>query len=190
MDEYTSRHRMWELTCAGSPEEVGRARRWTRTVLRGSPHAENAEVIVSELASNAVLHSDSGRPAGTFRLRLAVTFDAVEISVTDAGGSPSAPRLAWPDEEDTHHRGLLVVNALAQHVEIRGDRAGRTVTARLFHDRGRAVLPAEDGQRTTPGRDPRPLSGPGGRRQSEAASAVRSCSASRTALLRVSAGAA
>jgi anti-sigma regulatory factor (Ser/Thr protein kinase) len=182
---------MWELTCAGSPEEVGRARRWTRTVLRGSPHAEDAEVIVSELASNAVLHSDSGQPAGTFRLRLAVTFDTVEISVTDAGGTPTAPRLAWPDEEDTHHRGLLVVNALAQHVEIRGDHRGRTVTAHLFHNRGHAMLPAEDGREATPEMDPRPLSeSGGGRRQPGVASAVRSRSPRRTAPVRVSAGAA
>jgi hypothetical protein len=77
-------------------------------------------------------------------------------------------------------------------VEIRGDHGGRTVTARLFHDRGRAVLPAEDGQRTAPGTDPRPLSEPGGRRQSEVASGIREgrCPASRTALVRVSAGAA
>jgi anti-sigma regulatory factor (Ser/Thr protein kinase) len=157
------------------------------------PHAEDAEVIVSELASNAVLHSDSGRPAGTFRLRLAVTFDAVEISVTDAGGTPNAPRLAWPDVEDTHHRGLLVVNALAQQVEVRGDRRGRTVTAHLFHDREHATLPAEDGREATSEMDPRPLSETGGgRRQPAVASAIREghYPASRTALLRAWAGAA
>jgi hypothetical protein len=86
----------------------------------------------------------------------------------------------------------LVVNALAQHVEIRGDSGGRTVTARLFHDRGRAVLLAEDGQRTAPETGPRPLSEPGGRRQSAVASAIREghYPASRTALLRAWAGAA
>jgi hypothetical protein len=87
----------------------------------------------------------------------------------------------------------LVVNALAEHVEIRGDSGGRTVTARLFHDGGHATLPAKDGREATSEMDPRPLSETGGGcRQPAVASAIREghYPASRTALLRVWAGAA
>ncbi|WP_078941475.1 hypothetical protein [Streptomyces cellulosae] len=52
MHEYTSTARVWGLTCPGFPEEVSRARRWTRDILRGSPLAEDAELIVSELSAN------------------------------------------------------------------------------------------------------------------------------------------
>jgi hypothetical protein len=45
----------------GFPEEVSRARRWTRDILAGSPLAEDAELIVSELSANAVLHTASGQ---------------------------------------------------------------------------------------------------------------------------------
>ncbi len=52
MHEYTCTARVWGLTCPGFPEEVSRARRWTRDILRGSPLAEDAELIVSELSAN------------------------------------------------------------------------------------------------------------------------------------------
>ena len=45
MHEYTSTARVWGLTCPGFPEEVSRARRWTRDILRGSPLAEDAEFM-------------------------------------------------------------------------------------------------------------------------------------------------
>src|SRR5579884_4013538 len=66
MDEYMSRRGVWYLTCRNSPEEIGRARRWTRDMLQGQPIADDAELIVSELSTNALLHSASGCQQGTF----------------------------------------------------------------------------------------------------------------------------
>ncbi|MEV6183724.1 ATP-binding protein, partial [Streptomyces sp. NPDC052015] len=71
MHEYTSTARVWGLSCPGFPEEVSRARRWTRDVLRGSPFAEDAELIVSELSANAILHTASGLESGSFHLAVA-----------------------------------------------------------------------------------------------------------------------
>ncbi|MEW1860689.1 ATP-binding protein [Streptomyces sp. NPDC088194] len=136
MDEYTSRVRVWGLTCPGSPEEVGRARRWTRDILRESPCADDAALIVTELGANALLHTISGDPAGTFHITLAVSAQLVSISVTDSGGTKTAPRVERPTVEDTHGRGLSMVNALAQRVETHGDRHGHTVTAHLHHTGG------------------------------------------------------
>ncbi|MGW4200100.1 ATP-binding protein [Streptomyces sp. NPDC004726] len=139
MHEYTSKGRVWGLTCPGLPEEVGRARRWTRDILRGSPLADDAELIVSELSANAILHTASGRRApgdsaghGSFHLAVAVLARCVALSVTDAGTTDSVPTIGRPSDEAAHGRGLGIVNALAHRVEIRHGEHGRTVTAELF----------------------------------------------------------
>ena len=131
MDEYTSRVRIWGFTCPGSPEEVGRARRWTRDVLRDSPCADDAELIVSELGANALLHTVSGDVTGTFHVSLALSDHVVSVSVTDSGGTKTAPQVEHAADEDTHGRGLAMVTALAHHVETHGDEHGHTVTAHL-----------------------------------------------------------
>lgn len=118
----------------GGPEEVGRARRWTRDVLRDSPCADDAALIVTELTANAVLHTSSGgggQAVRTFFVSLAVSPAAVSISVTDTGGTKSAPTVEHPGAEETHGRGLAMVTALAHHVETCGDQHGHTVTAHL-----------------------------------------------------------
>ncbi|NBM17070.1 ATP-binding protein [Streptomyces sp. GC420] len=132
MHEYTSTARVWGLTCPGFPEEVSRARRWTRDILRGSPHAEDAELIVSELSANAVLHTASGLPHGCFHLALAVSAQVVALSVTDAGSASTTPKIRPLDQHAEHGRGLGMVSALAHRLVIHDSRQGRTVTAELF----------------------------------------------------------
>ena len=134
MHEYTSTARVWGLTCPGFPEEVSRARRWTRDILRGSPFAEDAELIVSELSANAILHTASGRESGSFHLALAVSSQVVAVSVTDDGGTGSAPKVEHPDQHAVHGRGLGMVSALAHRVVVHDSQGGHTVTAELFTD--------------------------------------------------------
>lgn len=140
MHEYTSTVRIWELTCPGLFEEVGRARRWTREILADSPHADDAALIVSELGTNAVLHTASGNPGEAFNLTIARTPEAVTISVTDSGGTRSTPHIARPDEDSAHGRGLALVAVLADHIAVRGDDThGHMVTAELrTHDSAEA----------------------------------------------------
>ncbi|GHD38203.1 ATP-binding protein [Streptomyces galbus] len=132
MHEYTSSARVWGLSCPGFPEEVSRARRWTRDILRGSPLAEDAELIVSELSANAILHTASGREAGGFHLAVAVTPQVVAVSVTDDGGTRTAPKIEHQDQEAEHGRGLGMVSALAHRVVVHDSDQGHTVTAELF----------------------------------------------------------
>jgi anti-sigma regulatory factor (Ser/Thr protein kinase) len=134
MHEYTSTARVWGLTCPGFPEEVSRARRWTRDILQGSPLAEDAELIVSELSANAILHTASGQEAGSFHLVLAVSPQVVALSVTDDGGTGTAPKVEHPDQNDVHGRGLGMVSVLAHRVVVHDSQAGHTVTAELFTD--------------------------------------------------------
>jgi anti-sigma regulatory factor (Ser/Thr protein kinase) len=141
MHEYTSRVRVWGLSCPGSPEEVSRARRWTRDILRGSPLAEDAELIVSELSANAVIHTDSGQAAGTFYLALAVSPQMIALSVTDNGGTKTVPKVAHQDQEAEHGRGLGMVSVIADRVAVHSTTEGHTVTAHLFAHSPRGAHP-------------------------------------------------
>ncbi|MFF9310760.1 ATP-binding protein [Streptomyces sp. NPDC014748] len=132
MHEYMSTARVWGLSCPGFPEEVSRARRWTRDILRGSPLAEDAELIVSELSANAILHTASGREAGSFHLAVAVTPQVVAVSVTDDGGTRTTPKIEHQGQEAEHGRGLGMVSALAHRVVVHNSDHGHTVTAELF----------------------------------------------------------
>ena len=134
MHEYTSKSRVWGLTCPGFPEEVSRARRWTRDILHGSPLAEEAELIVSELSANAILHTASGRERGSFHLALAVSPQVIALSVTDEGGTTTAPKIEHQDQEAEHGRGLGMVSAIAHRVAVHDSDGGHTVTAELYRD--------------------------------------------------------
>ncbi|MFF0186967.1 ATP-binding protein [Streptomyces sp. NPDC005244] len=132
MHEYTSTARVWGLTCPGFPEEVSRARRWTRDILRDSPLVEDAALIVSELSANAILHTASGKESGSFHLALAVSSQVIGLSVTDDGGTGSAPAVEHQDQEAEHGRGLGMVSVIAHRVVVHDSDGGHTVTAELF----------------------------------------------------------
>ncbi|GAA3139530.1 ATP-binding protein [Streptomyces echinatus] len=134
MHEYTSTARVWGLSCPGFPEEVSRARRWTRDILRGSPLAEDAELIVSELSANAILHTASGREYGSFHLAVAVSAQVVAVSVTDDGGTATAPKVEHQDQDAENGRGLGMVSAIAHRVVVHDSEQGHTVTAELYAD--------------------------------------------------------
>ncbi|GHF03954.1 ATP-binding protein [Streptomyces griseoluteus] len=134
MHEYTSSARVWGLSCPGFPEEVSRARRWTRDILRGSPLAEDAELIVSELSANAILHTASGRKHGGFHLAVAVSAQVVAVSVTDDGGTGTTPKVEHQDQAAEHGRGLSMVSVIAHRVVVHDSDHGHTVTAELYAD--------------------------------------------------------
>ncbi|MGW0287679.1 ATP-binding protein [Streptomyces sp. NPDC003236] len=141
MHEYTSKARVWGLSCPGFPEEVSRARRWTRDILRGSPLADDAELIVSELSANAILHTASGREYGSFHLAVAVSAQVVAVSVTDDGGTGTAPKVEHQDQDAEHGRGLGMVSVIAHRVVVHDSDHGHTVTAELYADARRADRP-------------------------------------------------
>ncbi|MER6467093.1 ATP-binding protein [Streptomyces collinus] len=141
MHEYTSVSRVWGLSCPGFPEEVSRARRWTRDILRGSPLADDAELIVSELSANAILHTASGGEHGTFHLAVAVSAQVVAVSVTDDGGTGTAPKVEHQDQDVEHGRGLGMVSVIAHRVVVHNSDQGHTVTAELYADARRGGFP-------------------------------------------------
>ncbi|MEV6212875.1 ATP-binding protein [Kitasatospora sp. NPDC051914] len=122
---------------AGHPQELSAVRGWTRKLLDNHPRADDAELIVSELSTNALQHSRSGREAGWFEVALTLAARGVAITVTDGGTSRSIPSAQHAATDSTHGRGLDIVSALADRFAISGDHRGRAVTAELFLPRQR-----------------------------------------------------
>ncbi|MFC8454083.1 ATP-binding protein [Kitasatospora sp. NPDC057223] len=106
---------------------VGRSRRMTRTALASwgaSDLADSAELLVSELVTNAVRY---GR--GAVSVNLALTGSALHISVADFGaGLPTARDAA---DDDSNGRGLAIVTALCEQWTVTTRLTGKTVSCRL-----------------------------------------------------------
>ena len=80
------RLRAFASTYPGTPEHIARSRQLRRG-LGGCPDADDVILCVSELAANAVLHSNSGKPGGTYTVRAEGCPGAsVCIEVEDDGG--------------------------------------------------------------------------------------------------------
>ncbi|WP_425827552.1 ATP-binding protein [Streptomyces fractus] len=92
---------------------------------------ERAELVVAELAANAVLHGHL--PGRGFRLALAYdpATRRLRIEVTDTR-EDCPPKSATPDPTETGGRGLLLVDALADHWDtVPHPPGGKTVYADL-----------------------------------------------------------
>ncbi len=85
--------------------QVGAARRFLAGLLGDSPVAEDAALCLSELASNTVLHSESGRRGGHFTVRASLYPGRARVEVEDAGG----PWAHAAGTGELHGRGLLPV---------------------------------------------------------------------------------
>jgi serine/threonine-protein kinase RsbW len=115
-------------TFHGRTDQVRRGRQAIAAYLAGCPVRDDAILIGSELLTNAVLHSRSGRD-GLVILRCELNPGHVRLEVEDEGG-PWRPRR----RDDGRPHGLDVVAALAGPgnwgVQRTGDRS-RIVWARL-----------------------------------------------------------
>ena len=49
--------------------------------------ADDATICLSELATNAVIHSDSRNRGGTIGVRVTAGVDLIRVEVTDTGGA-------------------------------------------------------------------------------------------------------
>ena len=123
----------WARVFPGTPQQVGAARRFVAALLDGSPFRDNALIIVSELVTNALLHSRSGNPGGLVTVQVTRWLLGVRIAVTDQG-SPNSPviRDTGPGRQiaESGH-GLYMVSHLAEHLDWHDDASGRTIHAIL-----------------------------------------------------------
>ena len=100
----------WERTFPGTASMARQVRAALRSELRGCPVTDDVVLVVSEMAVNAITHSDSGQPGGTFTVRLRhVCGDYVHAEVQDQGS-------AWDGDLATsarHPHGLCLVTTLS-----------------------------------------------------------------------------
>ncbi|MFG2775980.1 ATP-binding protein [Streptomyces sp. NPDC048350] len=95
---------------------------------RPSETVDAAMLLVTELVTNAVQHTDTSSIICTVSLHS----DTVTVSVTDTGTvTHSAPAPAQPDDLKESGRGLLIVSALATDWGTRLTTGTREVWARL-----------------------------------------------------------
>ncbi|MCO6011087.1 ATP-binding protein [Actinoallomurus purpureus] len=123
----------WRRTFPGRPDQARLVRRFVAFLLEDCRRADDAVQVVAELAGNALIHTRSGRPGGTFVVEVRRGEDCLAISVTDQGGSleDSGPHTRRHDDDLAENgRGLPIVEDLATHVTWTGDPDhGHTVTA-------------------------------------------------------------
>lgn len=120
-----------QLEVGADPAEVGRARRWARSRLIGSgmnddePLAETLILLISELVTNAVVHT--GCPA-VLRMLFglgAAEAGTVRVEVADTSARPPCPRHA--QGEDTNGRGLELVDGLADRWGWQPEGSGKRI---------------------------------------------------------------
>ncbi|MFD6761173.1 ATP-binding protein [Streptomyces roseolus] len=128
-----------QLEVGPDPAEVGRARRWARKRLAGSgigddePLAETLVLLISELVTNAVVHT--GCPA-VLRMLFAAE-GGVRVEVADSSELPPRPRRAAG--EDTNGRGLELVDGLADRWGWQSEGRGKSIWCEV--DRTPAAIP-------------------------------------------------
>jgi serine/threonine-protein kinase RsbW len=142
----------WARVFPGTAQQVGAARRFVAALLDGSPFCADAVLIVSELVTNALLHSRSGHPGGLVTVQVTRWRLGVRIAVTDQG-SPDNPviRDAGPGCEmaESGH-GLYMVCHLAEHLDWHDDASGRTIHAILGQHPPAHCRHQPDSQPTSP----------------------------------------
>lgn len=109
---------------------VPQGRKYVRGLLaEGGAHHDAAELIVSELLTNAVDHGDGVRMG----LLVAEADDRHRIEVSDGGGAGRTPKVqvdVGPDSE--RGRGLLLVATIADEWGVQVRAEGTTVWAELL----------------------------------------------------------
>jgi anti-sigma regulatory factor (Ser/Thr protein kinase) len=119
----TSAQRSWPAAASAVPA----ARRLVREQLLEHGHAvlsDSAELIVSELVGNVVLHV-----GGDVEVTVAVHSEEVLIEVSD--GSPLSPHLRVFSSTSSTGRGMRLVHSLSAEHGVRPRGSGKTIWVRL-----------------------------------------------------------
>ena len=125
----------------GRADQITLARDFTKRVLGSSPVADDAVLLVSELATNALEHTSTGH-GGQFEVTIYRDEPSLLIGVTD-NGSVRAPAPSTLDPESETGRGLGLVELIAHRWGHCGGKHGRTVWFELIEPAtGESFCPA------------------------------------------------
>jgi anti-sigma regulatory factor (Ser/Thr protein kinase) len=114
-------------TFDGTALDARFARRFTIDALIASGHgemAEDAAIVVTELAANAIAHARS-----CFTVTLSSHEGRIRIAVRD--DSPNSPGVQTGDDLESRGRGLRMVTSVADKWGTKSDRHGKVVWAEL-----------------------------------------------------------
>jgi serine/threonine-protein kinase RsbW len=125
----------WARAFPGTAAQVRGARRFVESLLDRSPFLDDAVTIVSELVTNAILHTRSGKPGGLVIVQVTRWRLGVRTAVTDQG-SPDSPVIRDSDpccqpELPESGTGLYLVGHLAERLDWHEEASGRTIYAIL-----------------------------------------------------------
>jgi len=109
----------------GSGDQVGRARRFVGQVLGGCPVTDEAVLLTSELVTNAITHTASGR-GGKVTVTVYRDDTRVRVEVRD-DGSAEIPVVRPHNEARDSGYGLGLVELMAHRWGHRGGQRGRVV---------------------------------------------------------------
>ncbi|MEH0655730.1 ATP-binding protein [Streptomyces scabiei] len=123
----------WCRAFPGLPDQVAEARLFVAALLQERGVADDAVLVVSELATNAVRHTLSGSAGGWFLVVVAFRADGVRLEVVDQGGD-NVPEMCDVVSQDNGGRGLWLVSACAKDWGVKDVPSGRTVWADLVGD--------------------------------------------------------
>ena len=100
--------RTWCRSFTATEDQAGEARRFLAGIVGNHPATDDAITRLAELAANAILHSRSAQPGGTFSVTLRRSARRIRIEVADQGG-PWGSTMDDPERG----RGLRIVRALS-----------------------------------------------------------------------------
>jgi len=124
----------WRRAFPGEERQLGLLRRWIASLLPECPARDDVACVATELGSNAIRHTASGR-GGCFITEITWYRVIVRIAVADCG-APTGPQLI-DDPTADHGRGLVLVRGLSERTGVIGDHRGRLMWADIpWNDSG------------------------------------------------------
>lgn len=109
----------WARDFQGQAGQVREARQWIADLLPERDRVDDVLLLVSELCTNAIVHTRSGEAGGRFSVAMEWTRESVRVVVEDQG-SATAPTIggrsgdpARTGPADESGRGLRLVDELA-----------------------------------------------------------------------------
>lgn len=121
----------WRQVLRGEERQLRGLRRWVASVLPDCPARDDVISVATELASNALRHTASGR-GGWLAVEITRYRAVVRVLVADQGGQGEPRVIDDPDGESG--RGLLLVSGLSLRTGVTGDQRGRLVWADVAFD--------------------------------------------------------
>jgi anti-sigma regulatory factor (Ser/Thr protein kinase) len=99
-------------TFPGYAEQVGQARHFVVSALGACSAIEDAALLTSELATNAICHTATGA-GGAFEVTVQHDASCVRVQVTDDGSGTIPAQVPHPAAFGSSGRGLAMVDAMA-----------------------------------------------------------------------------